>query len=83
MKSKILTAIKKRLSLLIGVMLGLVAGYLYYRLVGCASGACAITSNPIVSTLYGGVLGGLIGSVLTCGGCRSCAVKKCEESKHE
>ena len=43
----------------LGILLGLVAGYLYYHFIGCASGRCAITSNPINSTLYGAMLGGL------------------------
>jgi hypothetical protein len=44
----------------IGVVLGLVAGYAYYHFVGCFSGTCAITSKPINSTLYGGLMGGLL-----------------------
>ena len=48
---------------------GGVIGYAYYRFVGCAAGTCAITSNPIISTLYGAVLGLLIGVVLTPGSC--------------
>lgn len=44
--------------------LGLAAGYLYYALVGCASGVCPITSNPVVSALYGGMLGYLAGVIL-------------------
>lgn len=40
---------------------GAVAGYLYYRLVGCRSGACPITSSPIISTVYGAMLGFLLG----------------------
>ena len=42
-----------------GVILGAVAGYLYYHFVGCASGTCAITSKPMNSTLYGALIGGL------------------------
>ncbi len=45
---------------LIGVLVGLIGGYLYYHFVGCASGTCIITSKPINSTLYGGLLGGLL-----------------------
>ncbi|WP_445715074.1 DUF6132 family protein [Flavobacterium sp.] len=45
---------------LIGVVVGLISGYAYYYYIGCASGTCAITSSPINSTLYGGVLGGLL-----------------------
>jgi hypothetical protein len=44
----------------IGVIVGAIAGYLYYFYVGCASGTCAITSKPLNSTLYGAVMGGLI-----------------------
>jgi len=43
----------------IGV-LGVVAGYAYYKYVGCASGTCAITSNPIISSIYGGIMGILL-----------------------
>ncbi|MFN8321684.1 MAG: DUF6132 family protein [Chitinophagales bacterium] len=42
-----------------GVILGAIAGYLYYHFVGCASGTCMITSKPINSTLYGALMGGL------------------------
>ena len=44
----------------IGVVFGLIAGYAYYYFVGCASGSCSITSKPLNSTLYGGLMGGLL-----------------------
>lgn len=44
----------------IGVLVGAVAGYLYYHYVGCLSGTCSITSKPLNSTLYGSLLGGLL-----------------------
>ncbi len=44
----------------IGVIAGCIAGYAYYYYVGCASGTCAITSKPLNSTLYGGLMGGLL-----------------------
>lgn len=43
----------------IGVIVGAVSGYAYYHFVGCVSGTCMITSKPINSTLYGGLMGGL------------------------
>lgn len=43
----------------LGVLVGLIAGYVYYHYVGCMSGTCAITSKPLNSTLYGGLMGGL------------------------
>lgn len=47
----------------LGVIIGCVAGYTYYYYVGCASGTCAITSKPLNSTLYGGLMGGLLFSM--------------------
>lgn len=46
-------------------VLGAVGGLLYQRNVGCTSGGCPITSDPWVSTLYGAVLGWLLGGILT------------------
>ncbi|MFH1942785.1 MAG: DUF6132 family protein [bacterium] len=48
--------------LIVGVGLGALVGFLYYRLVGCSTGACPITRNPYVSTVYGALLGALIAS---------------------
>ncbi|MEO8147808.1 MAG: DUF6132 family protein [Bacteroidia bacterium] len=45
---------------IIGIIAGALGGYLYYYLVGCASGTCLITSKPLNSTLYGAVMGGLL-----------------------
>lgn len=36
------------------------AGYAFYRFIGCKSGACPITGNPWLSTLYGALLGALL-----------------------
>ena len=44
---------------LLGVVIGGLAGFLYYYYVGCASGSCMITSRPLNSTVYGAVMGGL------------------------
>jgi hypothetical protein len=52
--------IYNHLSSIIGILLGALGGYLYYYFVGCSSGSCAITSNPINSILYGGVMGYLL-----------------------
>ncbi|HRX58081.1 MAG TPA: DUF6132 family protein [Eubacteriales bacterium] len=59
--------LKRYLPMLILAIIGAVGGYLYYRFVGCASGTCAITSNPVISTIYGGVIGLLIGYIITPG----------------
>ncbi|WP_291117144.1 DUF6132 family protein [Flavobacterium sp. UBA6135] len=50
---------KKSLITILGVLVGAVVGYLYYHFVGCNSGTCSITSNPINSILYGSLMGGL------------------------
>ena len=47
---------------LIGVLLGALAGYAYYHFIGCDSGTCAITSKPLNSSLYGAIMGGLLSS---------------------
>ena len=48
----------------LGAVLGMVGGYLYWRYVGCASGTCPITSSPYMSTLWGGMIGGLFLNML-------------------
>lgn len=39
------------------VFVGAIAGYLYYHFVGCSSNQCAITSSPVMSTVWGGFMG--------------------------
>lgn len=41
----------------IGAVAGGLAGYGWHRLVGCSTGACPLTANPRVATLYGAFLG--------------------------
>lgn len=48
------------LMLLLFVLVGAVAGFAFQRTIGCRTGACLITSNPYVSTLYGAILGYLL-----------------------
>ena len=54
--------IKNKL-LFIGAVLGAIAGFLYWKYVGCLTGTCAITSNPIRSTIYFAVTGALLFSL--------------------
>ncbi|MBN2246135.1 MAG: YtxH domain-containing protein [Candidatus Aminicenantes bacterium] len=51
------------LKIIIGVGIGAVMGFFYYRFIGCRSGACMITSNPYSSTIYWALLGGLIANI--------------------
>jgi hypothetical protein len=44
---------------LVGLLLGAVAGWAYWYYVGCQSGTCTITSQPLNSTLYGAAMGAL------------------------
>jgi uncharacterized membrane protein YeaQ/YmgE (transglycosylase-associated protein family) len=50
------------LRIIIGIVIGAIAGFLYYRLVGCRTGACPITANPLSSIIFGAIFGGLIAS---------------------
>ena len=57
--------IKKRtmLKLLIGVIVGGIVGFLYYKFIGCSTGTCRITSNPYISTVYFALLGALVANM--------------------
>jgi Family of unknown function (DUF6132) len=61
------TIMKKWLSknklILIGTILGAVAGYFYYRFIGCSNGTCLISSRPLNSTVYFAVLGAILFSL--------------------
>lgn len=48
---------------LVGGVVGALAGYLYYVFVGCNSGSCPITSSPVMSVIWGAVMGGLLFSM--------------------
>jgi hypothetical protein len=48
------------LKLVMGVVIGGGLGFAFYKFVGCSTGRCPLTSNPIISTIYGAVLGAFI-----------------------
>lgn len=50
------------LFVVIGAAIGALGGWLYWSQVGCSNGSCMITSHPLSSTLYGTIIGGLVGS---------------------
>jgi hypothetical protein len=48
------------LRIVIGILAGGGLGFAYYKFVGCSSGTCPLTSSPVISTIYGAVLGVLL-----------------------
>lgn len=52
--------IKRNAFVIVGAVIGGAAGYAYYYWIGCTSGSCPITSQPVNSTLYGALMGGLL-----------------------
>lgn len=44
----------------IGAIVGGIAGFLYWKYVGCVTGTCAITSKPLNSTLYFAFFGSIL-----------------------
>ena len=54
---------KKWLRAIVFTVGGAFVGWAYYYFVGCANGTCFITSDPLISMGYMGVLGWLISRV--------------------
>lgn len=54
----------KMLKIAVGVVLGAGVGFLYYKFIGCRSGACFLTSNPYRSMIYWAVFGGLLANLI-------------------
>ena len=44
---------------LIGAAAGAALGFVYYRLIGCRTGACPLTSTLYGTLIYGGIIGTL------------------------
>jgi len=49
---------RKWLRVVLGVLIGGAGGYALYAFVGCSTGACPMTSNPIVASALGATIGG-------------------------
>ena len=47
----------------LGLTLGALAGLGYYYLIGCGSGTCPITANPITTAIYTALAGLLLSGV--------------------
>lgn len=50
----------KYIKWIIGLSIGAGLGFSYWYFIGCNTGGCAITSSPVNSTLYGGLMGALL-----------------------
>ncbi len=44
----------------VGISLGAAAGFAFYSFSGCSTGACPITSNPVMSVAWGALIGGAL-----------------------
>ena len=44
----------------IGALSGALAGFLYWKYVGCLTGTCSITSNPVNSSMYFALFGAIL-----------------------
>lgn len=53
---------KPRYRIILGVVIGGLLGFSYFYFIGCKTGTCPLTSNPLISTAYGAVMGVLITS---------------------
>ena len=42
----------------LGVLAGGAAGYALYAFIGCSTGACPMTSNPVIASALGATIGG-------------------------
>lgn len=52
------------MKIILGGLIGAVAGYLWYRFVGCRSGTCYIMRHRVLSVLYWAVFGALLANLL-------------------
>jgi len=59
-----MTKRKRVILLAVGAFAGAVAGYFYWKFIGCNSGTCLISSKPLNSTLYFSVMGALLMNIL-------------------
>jgi hypothetical protein len=49
----------------LGGIVGLIIGYAHWYYIGCSSGTCPLTSNPVNSSLYGMFFGIMVVSLFT------------------
>lgn len=49
--------LKPFMKILSGIVIGGILGFTYYWFIGCKTGTCRITGNPLISSLYGSFMG--------------------------
>lgn len=49
---------------LVFIVIGALAGYIYWLKIGCASGTCPITSQWHNTMIYGALMGYLVGEIV-------------------
>ena len=50
--------------IVIGAVFGGIAGFFFYRYVGCRTGSCVIAGNPYLATIYWALLGALFANLI-------------------
>jgi len=48
------------LRLVIGVGIGALLGFAFYKFIGCSTGACPIAANPYLSSIFGAAAGFMV-----------------------
>ena len=48
------------LRIILGALIGAGLGFGWHKLVGCPTGGCPLTANPVIASFYGAVVGILI-----------------------
>ncbi len=56
--------LRKNKLLIIFAVTGMIGGFLYWKFIGCLTGSCPIKSVWYWSTLFGGLIGYLLGSII-------------------
>jgi len=59
----IMNFVKKHLLVIVLTVAGALAGFAYWKFIGCLSGSCPIKSRWYLMILYGALVGYLVGSL--------------------
>jgi hypothetical protein len=62
---KMLAWIKKRRISVIFLLMGGLSGFLYWKFIGCTTGTCPLKSHWYTMTIYGLLMGWLIGDLIS------------------